>query len=316
MLNKFPLSRYKLTLAAKENLHLPEYSGSTLRGGFGHTFRKIVCVNRDNECSGCLLRTKCIYSYIFETSPSVDADKLRKYKDIPRPFIIEPPIESKQTYLKGETLEFNLILIGKAICYLPYFIFTFKELGNIGIGRGRGKYELISLTAIKENIEEEIYSSATGLAKNIDGQLTMADVLNEVKDYQQDELTLKFITPTRLKHNGRYILIPEFHILIRSLLSRISSLAYFHCDEELNVDYRQLIEEAKEVKIKERHTGWYDWERYSSRQETRMNLGGIIGNITYTGNLSPFLPFIILGKYAHIGKGATFGLGRYEISKK
>jgi len=46
-----------------------------------------------------------------------------------------------------------------------------------------------------------------------------------------------------------------------------------------------------------------------------MKLGGIIGNITYAGNLEQFLPFIVLGKYVHVGKGATFGLGQYEIDK-
>lgn len=261
------------------------------------------------------MNAKCVYSYIFETSPPTDTDKLSKYKDIPRPFIIEPPPELKQTYLHGDTLQFNLILIGKAIDYLPYFIYTFKELGKIGLGKGRGKYELISLSAIKENIEQEIYSSTTGLIKNIDGQLNKTDILNEVHHYGTNELTLKFITPTRLKHNDRYVLVPEFHILIRSLLSRISSLTYFHCDEELNVDYCQLIEDAKKVEIKEKHTGWFDWERYSSRQDTSMKLGGIIGNITYAGNLEQFLPFIVLGKYVHVGKGATFGLGQYEIDK-
>jgi len=44
-----------------------------------------------------------------------------------------------------------------------------------------------------------------------------------------------------------------------------------------------------------------------------MKLGGIIGNVTYAGDLTPFLPFIVLGKYIHVGKGATFGLGKYEI---
>lgn len=316
ILTNWTLAKFKIAIGVKDTLLLPEYKGSTFRGGFGNTFRKIVCVNKDNECHSCLLRAKCIYSYIFETSPPMDADKLSKYTDIPRPFIIEPPLESKQTYTRDETLKFNLILIGKAIDYLPYFIFTFKELGRIGIGRGRGKYELISLTAIKENIEQEIYSSTTESIKNIDGRLTMAEVLNETNHYREDELTIEFISPTRLKHNDRYVLVPEFHILIRSLLSRISSLAYFHCDEELNVDYRSLIEDAREVKIKERHTGWFDWERYSSRQDTSMNLGGIIGNITYAGNIAPFLPFLILGKYVHVGKGATFGLGKYEISGK
>lgn len=89
------------------------------------------------DCRDCLLKDKCIYCYIFESSPSLDAQKLKKIAEIPRPFVIEPPIEAKNVYHRGETVAFNLVLIGKAVEYLPYFIFTFKELGNIGIGRGQ-----------------------------------------------------------------------------------------------------------------------------------------------------------------------------------
>jgi len=60
---------------------------------------------------------------------------------------------------------------------------------------------------------------------------------------------------------------------------------------------------------------WYDWERYSSRQDRRMKLGGFVGEITYLGDLKDFLPFLLLGSYIHVGKGATFGLGKYRIAK-
>lgn len=316
MLNKFQLSKYKLILVAKETLYLPEYKGATFRGGFGNTFKKVVCINKDKECKDCILKPKCIYSYIFETTPPVDTEKLRKSKDIPKPFIIEPPISTKEKYLPEEIFALNLILIGKAIDYLPYFIFTFKELGNIGIGKGREKYELTSLKTIKKDIEQEIYSHQDEMIKSIDLKITMEDILKEVQDYKKDELKIDFITPTRMKANNKYILIPKFYVFVRSLLSRISSLVYFHCNEELKVDFKQLLEDAKKIRIKERHTGWYDWERYSSRQDTRMQLGGILGNVTYAGNLKQFLPFIVLGKYVHVGKGTTFGLGKYEISKK
>ncbi len=45
-----------------------------------------------------------------------------------------------------------------------------------------------------------------------------------------------------------------------------------------------------------------------------MKLGGIIGTVTYTGQFTPFLPFILLGEFVHIGKNTTFGLGRYQIA--
>jgi len=58
---------------------------------------------------------------------------------------------------------------------------------------------------------------------------------------------------------------------------------------------------------------WYDWERYSSRQETRMRLGGLVGEVEFEGELAEFLPYLFLGELIHLGKGTSFGLGRYGV---
>ena len=50
-----------------------------------------------------------------------------------------------------------------------------------------------------------------------------------------------------------------------------------------------------------------------------MLLGGFVGRATFTfdgADLEQFLPLILLGKYIHVGKGTSFGLGKYEISKE
>jgi len=39
----------------------------------------------------------------------------------------------------------------------------------------------------------------------------------------------------------------------------------------------------------------------------------IVGTLTYEGELTPFLPLILLGQFTHIGKNTTFGLGKYVI---
>ncbi|MGH8590087.1 MAG: CRISPR system precrRNA processing endoribonuclease RAMP protein Cas6, partial [Gammaproteobacteria bacterium] len=41
--------------------------------------------------------------------------------------------------------------------------------------------------------------------------------------------------------------------------------------------------------------------------------GGLLGQITYRGDLSPFLPWLALGEWMHIGGKTSFGLGRYTI---
>ena len=44
-----------------------------------------------------------------------------------------------------------------------------------------------------------------------------------------------------------------------------------------------------------------------------MKMGGLIGEATYRGNITPFLPLLQAGAILHIGKGTSFGLGKYEM---
>ena len=63
------------------------------------------------------------------------------------------------------------------------------------------------------------------------------------------------------------------------------------------------------MEIESQNVNWSDWERYSGRQETRMKLGGLVGEVTYKGEVDLFLPYLHLGEYVHVGKQSTFGNG-------
>ena len=138
-MERFCFSKYIFSITPKTKLFLPSYSGSTLRGGFGHAFRRIICAFKDKECTDCLLQQQCVYAYVFETPIPANAQIMRKYTAAPHPFILEPSTNSRESCQKGENLSFGLTLIGRAADYLPYFIYAFEELGRIGIGKGRGK---------------------------------------------------------------------------------------------------------------------------------------------------------------------------------
>ena len=40
---------------------------------------------------------------------------------------------------------------------------------------------------------------------------------------------------------------------------------------------------------------------------------GLVGTISFAGNLGAFLPVLRLGEYLHIGAGTAFGLGHYRL---
>lgn len=312
-LSRFKLSRFSFHLQALETLSLPSYKGSTLRGAFGHTFKKVVCVNRQRICAECILKGKCIYSYVFETPPPSDTSMMRKYPYAPHPFVILPPLDKKTLYEKGDSLIFQLTLIGKAIDFLPYFVYTFDELGKNGLGKGKGKCELVEVRLDRfEGLGPTlIYSGKDKILQNQVHVITGKDF--ESQDVGGSILELLFLTPTRLKYDGHLTSKPEFHILLRNLLRRVSLLSYFHCNFELNVDFKGLIEAAKKVRVSRADISWLDWERYSQRQETRMKMGGFLGSISFEGELERFLLFIRLGELIHVGKGTSFGLGKYTI---
>jgi CRISPR/Cas system endoribonuclease Cas6 (RAMP superfamily) len=126
-------------------------------------------------------------------------------------------------------------------------------------------------------------------------------------------ITIEFLTQTRLKHEGRFVRRPEFQILFRRLLGRLSSLARFQCGAPLEVDFRGLIEVAGSTRLAEDGTRWTRWQRYSSRQDRRMEWEGTVGLATYEGDFAPFWKFLKFGELVHVGHGCTFGLGKYRI---
>ncbi len=300
--------RFSFSLTALGTLSLPDYIGSTLRGGFGHAFKRVACTFKGKPCDNCLLKHRCVYAYIFETLPPEDSVMMRKYRRAPHPFIIEPPAVSPQKVEPGEPLEFNLVLIGRGIEYLPYFIYAFEELGKMGIGRGKGKYRLERVTCGAETI----YEGSSQVMKPVSSGDT--PIFPPV-DMAEDRIRINFSTPTRIVRDEKLVDAPTFQDIFRTLLRRISLLSYFHCGKELDVDYKGLIDKSGLIETTSSNLVWHDWERWSSRQEERMLLGGFMGTITCSGNLRDFLQFLVFGEHIHVGKGTGFGLGRYEIMK-
>lgn len=327
-MERFSFSRFTLTIKAETPLFLPAYKGSTLRGGFGHAFRKVVCVFRDRPCGDCLLQEKCVYSWTFETPIPKEAQMMRKYTSAPHPFVIEPPADDGKNYQRGDDLSFGLILIGRAIDYLAYYIYTFEELGKMGIGRSKGKYQLTEVaeeglalpapTAPSPPAGEGeylprkkiIYRGEDKMLSGTNGPVRWPEIIGSLPP---PRVRLSFLTPTRIKYENSLTNDLEFHVLFRNLLRRISLLSYFHCDYKLDDrGFKDLIEQARDVRTINQKLHWHDWERYSNRQETRMKMGGVMGEITYEGDLTPFWPYIRLGEYVHVGKGSSFGLGKYR----
>jgi hypothetical protein len=153
------LSKYRFIIQPQKELILPPYKGSTFRGGFGHVLKRAVCIYKEEVCAKCVFRHECIYSYVFETSVPQEAEEGERLKDkyIPHPFVIEPPLDERKHYGIDDNLDFHLILVGRAIDHIPYFIFGFEELGRVGIGKNNGTYSIEKVMSCYKERELLIY---------------------------------------------------------------------------------------------------------------------------------------------------------------
>lgn len=303
---RLPVHRYQLQFATDQPLNLPAYAGSAWRGAFGRALKKSVCVIRHTACEECLLYRSCAYPYIFETPLPANAAKMRKYTRAPHPFVLQIPSLEE---VEQQPYAFNLSVFGHGQRFFPYMLYAMQLAGQEGIGGARQSFELRQVLKQLQNGDWEIvYQNGELVANDEDSNAPAPEM--------PAAITIKLHTPMRLKQQG-HNLNPEnfqFGAFFSTLLRRISMLTYFHTDTPLETDFAGLTQRARDIEFTGQDLHWFDWKRYSSRQDTEMNMGGVIGLLDLDmRGLEAFWPYLWLGQWTHAGKATSMGLGQYSI---
>ncbi len=306
MLPKIPVNTFRFNFKTDGVVRLPRYPGSAWRGALGHALKKTVCVVRNTPCNACLLKTVCIYTYLFETQPPLNSEKMRKYNAAPHPFVLQFP-----TIDTDDEIDYRLdvVLFGHGQRYLPYIVHALLKAGQDGIGGQRQVFNLLKIDEINMKGSLTTIYQAGELA-------AQALAENPTTPEMPKQLEIIFHTPVRIKQDGKNVTPREFTFaaFFNTLLRRISMISYFHTDTPLEIDFAAITQTAKSVDWQTKQLEWYDWTRYSSRQETEMNMGGVIGRVSLAmQGLEEFWPYLWLGQWMHVGKGTSMGMGAYTI---
>jgi len=306
---------YSFACILEDAAILPEYKGSTFRGIFGHALKQVVCALKRQECDECILRQKCLYASVIEPKSwnQLEAKKPKTAMP-PHPYVIEPDPDQRTSFAKGELFGFNLILFGEVNDSLPYFIYAFDQVGRRGIGK---KVEGQRARFALERVEVEgssCYSKEHRKILNMGNQRDLSlENLTRASDHGVHTVNISLLTPLRIKHQNHLEASLPFHVLVRAMLRRVSTLLAAYGAGEPDLDYQGLTKRAQTVETIESHLSWFDWRRYSNRQDQAMLMGGIVGNVSYTGDLGEFLPLIRFCEISHLGKQTTFGLGKIKM---
>lgn len=289
----------------------PRYTGSMLRGALGNSLRRTVCMMQGKDCPDCMLAATCVFPRLFTF---VNAPKnSRSAPMLPPPFCIEPPQGGKCDLAPGDSFRFNLKLFSYAVEYLPYFIHAFKLAGERGMGRGinEGKGRL-SLSDVRQG-EVSIYDADN--ERLLPHQAERVPLPRLGNSRESSAITIEVQTPLRFKQANRLSADLDFPLLVRLILRRLANLEGLEGSEFRlpPPEFAALRDAASTVRTPAAFLHWHDWRRYSGRQNTAMQLGGLVGRVSYAGPVRAFAEYLDFAATVHLGKQTSFGLGALRL---
>lgn len=309
-----PVARFRFSLEIQEPVAMPAYAGSALRGLLGHGLRRIACVTRQPTCDGCMLRYNCLYSTFFE-SPGVPGQTAARYKALPHPFVLEPEVSPEREIPEGGLLRLNITLIGEAVEQVPYLIHALDLAGRRGLGRGGGRF-IVAMLEREQRLGKEDWES---VYEADPGEYRRLEPLRLPLPEPPNDMRIRLLTPLRLKRHGRFVGPSQLTAtdLLLHLCKRLAMLADLYRGDPNPFDWNTLFRHAEDMRIAGPQLHWHDWTRFSSRQNTLMQMGGLLGGFRLEGEtLASFWPALWFGQWVHVGKGTSFGLGGYRIETR
>ena len=314
-LSALALARLRFTATLDRPLQLPAHPGALLRGVFGAALRLGACTTGLPRCADCPLLRSCAYPAIFETPPQ-PTQFAQRFSQLPNPYVIEPPPGPAVLHV-GDPLVFHMTLAGVATHrQLPLIVSAWQRALRGGLGQARISGRLLRVDTIDPQGQAlPALDLATGRPGPAAPALDLAALVS-AGPARPAGVALQLDTPLRLQHESKPLATAQVtpRVFMSHLLRRINLILDLHLDiRPAPFDARALLALADGLGWDGSGLQWQEQRRYSARQGQELPQGGVLGHWVWTGPVAPLLPWLLLGQWLHVGKGATAGLGGYRV---
>lgn len=264
-------------ISVKSASKAPFFIGSQIRGALGHALKKVVCINYKYKCSECFASNSCLYYDFYEQKNAYHNYRL-DYE------------------LGTDMYDFSVYLFEDACEKAPYVISSlYLMLSEFGLGKERVKHEHFNMSL---NDTPCLVGGKITLPKNFSQDI-------KVDGYCAD-VSVEFATPLRIKKDNTFI--KDDKIELKDIINSI----YARQMQILAKSNKRFPYEIK-GEIVSKDLRFLDLRRYSNRQQTAMNIGGIVGKIELHGLSKECYEVLRLGEFLGAGKQTAFGLGKIKV---
>lgn len=285
------IRRIDFTFVPGTALRMQAHPGSAWRGAFGHALKRMVCAMRLRPCEGCPLAGVCIHPAFFGAESAAEAS---------RPYVLCPDRAPHDGVLRaGQAFRVRLTLLPAAEPAAPYAMRALLQAAANGISARRIALDCVAIT-----------DAGSGQPLDPGKPLPPAEALHCPPP--PAAVLLRLATPLRIRLSGDLLtgrsLLPSH--LVAAALRRLRLLGL-----PVATDLSQAAcAESAGLQFTEKQLGWLETTRFSSRQNTAMQMGGIVGDaVLGLGGTRHVWPMLWAASILHLGKGASMGFGRIEV---
>lgn len=243
----------------------------------GYALKKVTCINPSYQCEGCFAAKSCLYHQFYEVS-----NGLAPYR-----FNIE---------LGSGKFDFGLYLFNEACDGLPYVLSALEQmLKEQGLTKNRYTFSDIHMGVNGQEVYNE----------NGFGSIDIAAKTFHVDNFCPT-IKIQLRTPLRMKKNNLFLRESvDVEDILRSIYQK--EQAFSTGQKAFKLDYTpSYISTLKALQ-------YQPLLRKSSRQNKRMNMDGMMGEIAIMGIDQRSYKLLKLGEIIGVGKQTVMGLGRIEV---
>lgn len=283
-----------------ESAELPMYKVSMIRGGIGEMLLRGNCIS-DRQCEKCSFQNECVVERIYYHPMKIVPSYVGKENV---GYLYE--CMDKRTYVEaGDIMTFCLCLFGDVVIHFPAVLQAVYSLGQTGMGINHAHYHIIEvITHRRKKVVQGNQVYLHNMAPEI-----IADYTDyRIKQNSGNEFEIIFLTPWTQKYEKEFIKEMHPEAFIRAVYRRIYLL---NCMEGIEMEEQCPYEGT--IQLLEQKSYNVTVPRYSNRQNTKIYLHGIQGEMRVRIENMELLRFILAGELLHIGKNSSMGFGQYRI---
>lgn len=236
--------------------------------------------------------TRLVGNLLFP-QPATDPVVKRQVQTPAAAVIFSPDAVRQGNFPKGHQFQLPALFIGDGVVAIEAFVTLLRLLGQRGIHNGQGHFHVTPGSLVPRVFP------LSWLLVDRNPCVTKA--------------MLEIVTPLRLMRNGKPLFKFVFEDFLSTLWRRVNHLAIAHGEVVIDSCNDELNGLAATIGCNPERLHWSDWRRLEQGYRGQ-GIGGLTGTLELSGDsLADVWWLLELGALLHLGKGASYGFGRFRL---